>query len=261
MGDRIGEGVERLIRPIAIGCLASALALGFSATASAEDEPEVGFYIQYNAGVTHVPNQNLTAADASGTKFLPGPGGTTIDTGQRFSGRYEPEVGFHVGGAIGTRFLHDFRAEVEYIYRENHVENIGIQGERTKGNGHVGVMTAMVNAYYDLNLLEFPVVPYVGIGIGYARFDINAKNYTLTPERAKVSDSDSAFAYSFMAGGSYAVNDMIDLVLGYRYLRLTDMEVNASLTNPKVTPTERRARRLDTEYDAHEGTVGLRLNF
>lgn len=258
--DSIGERIVTAIRPVALGCLALVFGLS-AATATAQDEPEIGFYVQYNAGVTWVPGQNLTASNSTGTKFLPGPGGTTIDTGQRFDGSYESDVGFHVGGAIGTRFYSDFRAEVEYIYRENAINEVGIQAGRTKGSGHVGVMTAMVNGYYDLNVLDIPVVPYVGLGIGYARFDINAKNNARVPESTKVSDSDSAFAYSFMAGGSWPVNDMIELVLGYRYLRLTDMDVKASLANKNVSPTESRSRRLDTEYDAHEGTFGVRLNF
>jgi len=251
------------IRPVVLGCLASALALGLPTTATAADgdEPEIGFYVQYNGGVTWVPGQNLTASDSTGTKFLPGPGGTTIDTGQRFDGSYRSDPGFHVGGAIGTRFFSDFRAEVEYIYRENSNKEVGIQAGSTDGQGHVGVMTAMVNAYYDLNIVDLPVVPYVGVGVGYARLDINVKNDAEVPESTKVSDSDSAFAYSFMAGGSYKINDMIDLVMGYRYLRLTDMDVKASLSNRNVSPTERRSRRRDTEYDAHEGTFGVRLNF
>jgi opacity protein-like surface antigen len=66
-----------------------------------------------------------------------------------------------------------------------------------------------------------------------------------------------------MAGGSYPINDVLDISLGYRYIATTDPKVNSKLTNPQPNdpPDEKVARRLEAEFDAHEVVVGLRFNF
>jgi len=209
-----------------------------------------GFYVQYNAGAVHVPNQNLTNADASGVSNT---------TGQKFSGHTDQNPGFAVGGAIGARFLEHFRAEVEYMYRESEVTSFSIQTGPSSADGDVDMSTIMANVYAEYDF-EIGILPYVGIGIGWGSLHLNAKNREV-PELSRIDGRDSVFVYSVMAGGSYPVNEMVDLTFGYRYLRTTDSEMKNSLSVPSVTPTARRARRLDYEYDAHEGVVGLRFNF
>jgi OOP family OmpA-OmpF porin len=222
--------------------------------ASESDIDEI--YIQYSGGVTYLPNQNLTAADASGTNIV---------TGNRFSGHAESQVGFNVGGAVGMRFYEYFRAELEYIYRQNETQNLTIQGESPRNaSGHIGLMTLMANGYIDYDI-GLKVIPYVGVGIGWGRVEFDTKNKAL-PEQVSVEGNDSVFAWSLMAGGSYPVNEVIDVSLGYRYIATTDPEVNSSLVVPAITdPTTgiplRRARRLDAEYDAHEGVLALRFKF
>jgi OOP family OmpA-OmpF porin len=224
-------------------------------SAAADSKFEIDeIYVQYVGGATYLPNQNLTAADASGTDA----------NGNRFSGHANSDMGFNVGGAIGMRLYEYFRAELEYVYRENETDKMSIQGELPRNaSGHIGLMTLMVNGYVDYDL-GIKVVPYVGVGIGWGYVDFDNKNKGL-PEQVAVEGNDSVFAWSLMAGGSYPVNEVLDVSLGYRYIATTDPEVNSSLVDKAIIDSDgnpaRRARRLDTEYDAHEAVLALRFHF
>ena len=244
---------------IALNCT-----LIFAPPSPAADEPAKAeetkkedneIYVQYVGGATYLPNQNLTAADASGTDA----------NGNRFSGHANSDMGFNVGGAIGMRFHEYFRAELEYVYRENETDKMSIQGEQPRNaSGHIGLMTLMVNGYVDYDL-GLKVVPYIGVGIGWGYLDFDNKNKGL-PEQVAVEGNDSVFAWSLMAGGSYPVNEILDISLGYRYIATTDPTVNSSLVDKNIVDPvtgnpARRARRLDAEYDAHEAVLALRFHF
>jgi OOP family OmpA-OmpF porin len=224
-------------------------------SAAADSKFEIDeIYVQYSGGGTYLPNQRIKAADASGTGA----------NGNRFWGRVRSEGGFNVGGALGMRLYEYFRAELEYIYRQNETNKLQIQGETPRdASGHIGLMTVMANGYFDYDL-GIGVVPYVGVGIGWGLLDFDTKNKGL-PEQVSVEGDASVFAWSLMIGGSYPVNEVIDVSLGYRYIATTDPEVNSSLViksivDPAGNPA-RRARRLDTEYDAHEAVLALRFHF
>ena len=79
-------------------------------------------YVEYNAGLTLMRNQNLTRANPPG-----------------LSGRVESEPGFNVGGAIGTKFLQHFRTEINVGYRRNDVDRIAIQPGNNDGEGRLAV--------------------------------------------------------------------------------------------------------------------------
>ena len=72
-------------------------------------------------------------------------------------------------------------------------------------NGHISVLSAMVNALVDFGN-EDGVSFYAGGGFGRAR----AKT---------LGESDSAWAYQLIAGLRYAISPSIDLGLKYRYFR------------------------------------------
>ena len=105
-------------------------------------------------------------------------------------------------------------------------------------------------AEYDLGV---GVIPYIGVGIGYGSAEIDAKNRAGALQ-LRIEGRDSVFAWNVMVGGSYPVNDVLDLSLGYRYIATEDTHINSGVRNLG-------ARRLDSEFDAHEAVMGLRFNF
>lgn len=251
IAERMKQAIGRIVTCALAPLIALVLAIPAAAAEGTDDD--LNFYVQYNAGATWVPNQSLTAADASGTNKV---------TGQRMSGHTEQNIGFAVGGAIGTRFLDFFRGELEYMYRQSEVTNFSVQGGNSDASGDVSLMTVMLNGYFEYDL-DIGFVPYVGLGIGWGMVKLDAKNREL-PESAKPESKDAVFAYSLMAGGSIPINEVLDIQIGYRYIRTTESRIDTGFTdksNPPPALIETRSRRFDYEYDAHEGIVGLRLNF
>lgn len=202
------------------------------------------FYVEYSGGLTITPNQRIIGNDSSGSDL---------------SGRVESDAGFNVGLAFGKRFFEHFRADIQLTYRENEVSNLSLRREPDNASGHIGLLAIMANGYVDWDL-GIGVVPYFGAGMGWGSVEIEAKNRAAM--QTKISGRDSVFAWSLMAGGSYPVNEVLDLSLGYRYIATTKPKINSSITDPQPTPPAiKSSRRLEAEYDAHEVVVGLRFNF
>ena len=236
--------------------VALSIALTLAMPSSAADS---GLYVEYSGGASFVPNQSITGADASALSF---------------DGRAESDVGFNVGGAIGARFYKYFRGEVQFTYRQNEVSSMPIryqnEVQRSTASGHIGLMTVMANGYVDYDL-GIGIVPYLGVGMGWGRLELDAKNRSDFdgPDQTSIEGDDSVFTWSLMVGGSYPVNEVLDISLGYRYIATTDADVNSTITNigegvnpPLLNdPDVVEARRLETEFDAHEVVLGLRVNF
>ena len=77
------------------------------------------------------------------------------------------------------------------------------------------------------------------MGAGIANIDIG-------------TDDSTEFAWSVLLGASYAINDRIDLSLGYRYLETT---------KPKLEIAGVGSGTLEGEATFHEILCGLRYNF
>ena len=173
------------------------------------------------------------------------------------------DTGFNIGGAFGKRFHEHFRGEIQFTYRESEVSDLSLRNEPDNASGHIGMLAIMTNGYVDWDL-GIGVVPYLGAGIGWGHVEIEAKNKAAFQTR--INGRDSVFAWSLMVGGSYPINEVLDLSLGYRYIATTDPDINSNLTDPAPPPPPILAatsvsRRLEAEFDAHEIVLALRFNF
>jgi len=208
-------------------------------SARAEDEqageaPWMRPYVAYEVGLSVVRNQNLIGADATGADLW---------------GRIEPDPGFAVGGALGARFLDLFRGEVHLSYRQSDVQDMGVGTGPTEASGEIGLFAAMANFYGDLDL-DWGVVPYAGFGIGYGLLEVDAESR----DTLQIGDEASVFVWNVMAGATVPYGEVTELSLGYRYLATTDPELDSRVTG-------RGARRLDSEYDAHELVMAVRFSY
>lgn len=224
---------------VALILLSAGLVVGAPDAARAEEEESgagrsIRPYLAYEAGLSVIPNQNLTGADASGAGLW---------------GRANPDPGFAVGGALGARFSEYLRAEVNLSYRQSDVERLDVAPGPDESSGEIGLFAAMANVYGDLDLdLAWPVVPYLGAGIGYGLWMLDAEN----PGAVKIDDEDSVFVWNLMAGTTIRYSKVTEISLGYRYVATTDPELNSRITGTGP-------RRLDSEFDAHEVVLGLRF--
>lgn len=215
------------------GFLALGLAACLAPTSGRAVELGLAPYVEYDAGVTFMRNQNLTRANPIG-----------------LNGSVQSETGFNVGGAVGTRFLEHFRTEVNVGYRENQVDHIGIQPGNNDGKGRLSMIHVLFNAYaeYDFDL---GVIPYFGLGLGYGQVRIDAHN---KPDSFQMDSKDDAFLWNVMSGVSVPFSDVTSFSLGYRYLATEDLNFRADIAGIG-------GRQVDSEYDAHELVFGIRYSF
>lgn len=190
-------------------------------------------YVEYDAGVTFMRNQNLTRANPVG-----------------LNGSVQSTTGFNVGGAIGTRFLEHFRTEINVGYRQNKVDHFGIQAGNNDGKGTQSMIHVLFNAYaeYDFDL---GVIPYFGLGMGYGQVRIDAHNKN---DSLQMDAKDDAFLWNLMTGISVPFSDVTTFSLGYRYMATEDLNFRGDIAGIG-------GRQIDSEYDAHELVFGIRYSF
>ena len=138
------------------------------------------------------------------------------------------------GGSIevGAK-LDQFRIGLEGYYNDKIKDELlnvlPVEGE-SKG--------FFLNAYYDIPMCEKlkQVKPYVGFGIGYSWLKETAKLSGFGFENESIKDKD--WGWNVGLGVGYAINDNIDLTLGYRYEDLgeiKDYDSKTDFTNHKVS--------------------------
>jgi opacity protein-like surface antigen len=189
-------------------------------------------------------------------------GGTWLqDADIDFDDPTEPDAevefdnGFNVGGAFG----YDYglaRLEIELAHRENDVDTINTVNGAFKGDGDFSATSLMLNGYWDFETGS-PVVPYLGGGIGFANVSANnVKVFDVNGVNSFVDDDDNVFAYQLAAGIAFDINPALTLDLGYRFFDTSDPDLKADplLVDPPFN-------RFETEFDSHNVSLGLRMNF
>lgn len=181
------------------------------------------------------------------------------DSDTNLPGFFNAEVtfdpGFMLGGALGYDFG-TFRVEGEIAYRLNDTDEGTIVGIPGSGpvTGDVSALSVMANGYYDFHPANSPVVPYLGLGIGFANVtaDVTAPNISTL---ALIDDSTIVFAYQIMAGIGYKISPVTTFTADYRYFRTSDPEFE---TGPAFIPG---LPDFETEYNNHSFNVGVRHSF
>ncbi len=200
-------------------------------------------YVEYNAGATFILNQTIRGDSATGTGLW---------------GRSEQETaGYVLGGAIGTELLEHFRAELNLSFRSSKVEDIAVQSEPSNAKGDVSLFSVMANGYFDFDPKEFlgvdfPVIPYIGAGIGWGLVRLDAQNQAGALQLA-LDDTDSVWVYNAMVGGTVPISEVASASLGYRYVGTGEITF--------ASRSAGAAQRMEYEFDAHEIVAGLRFSF
>jgi len=213
--------------------LTAVLALVFITTsAHAADK---GMYFSGNLGLSLVPelDQNIVGFPTFSSLNL--------------------DPGFVFGGALGYDFG-AFRAEGEIAYRTNDTDDGTTVGFGTGPvDGDISAISFMANGYYDIHSANSPLVPYVGVGLGFAIIDadITAPNISPLPI---VDDSANVFAYQFMAGLGYNIDPTTTLTADYRYFLTSNPEFSCG-------PALVCAADLESDYSNHSFNIGVRVMF
>jgi len=148
-------------------------------------------------------------------------------------------LGFLAGYKTGL-----FRFEGEIGYQQNDFDKFsgGILGPYSVGaTGDGSIFRVMFNSYCDFDT-STALTPYIGIGLGYANVELN----DLSIGGYYVGDKeDDLFAYQFITGLDYAINNRNSIFVAYRYFGTNDMDVG----------------NIDAEITSHNFSIGVRYIF
>ncbi|WP_160000739.1 OmpA family protein [Roseomonas sp. 18066] len=234
------------------------LALPLAGAATAQTVPVTGVYLGAGAGVDF---QMDSDTEASG-----GLQNTLRARGVNRSGKAE----FGTGGvgvlSLGWGFGNGVRAEIEGNFRRAEFDSYSGNAPLAPwgaGRGTASTYGVMANTFFDFHQLGWPVVPYIGAGIGYAwtNFDNARATSRVTGERLSIDDTDAQFAFQGMAGASLPISAVPGLALTaeYRFFGTLDNEVKATLTPASGAAPQRGKVELDNYH--HSFLVGLRYAF
>ena len=194
-------------------CSALVLAVALSSVAEARD----GFYLTARGGMTwnnlNTKDDSITAAKIS-----------DLDS-----------VGMY-SGAIGYKYKY-FRAELEYVSRDDAEEDIMTSGSHTS-TMTVSSQSYMLNIYVDL-MPNYWISPYFGGGIGYSELEMLNDNVGAAYPDEKWEDDK--FSWQIGGGLSIRINKCLNIDGGYRYYTLGKIE--------------------GAEVNAHEWYGGIRFTF
>jgi opacity protein-like surface antigen len=164
-----------------------------------------------------------------------------------YSGDYhadiDTDVGFIIGGAIGTHLTDDLRVEVEVAYSENDVDQIkyddaiGVNSGSYDAHGKFGILTFMANIWYDVPLSE-ELKPYVGGGAGIAIVDGDVGYDDIDDYDPIFDNSEVAFAFQVGAGLRWQVWENIALDVGYRLRGIDGPTFDAKETDPNFDTSD-----------------------
>ncbi len=180
-------------------------------------------------------------ADLKSNDFQVAPG--TIDT------EYDSGAGF--GITLGRSFG-QLRGEVEYTARMNDVKSHALNGGGTLpgSKGEASSSAFMVNGYYDIDT-DSAVTPYVGAGLGMAK--VKFDEFGVAPIPDVLNDSETQFAYQFMAGADFSVSDNWSIFAEYRYFATEDVDVTTSAVTGGVGNS--------ISYSTNNVLLGARIRF
>jgi opacity protein-like surface antigen len=191
------------------GACAASIVLGVSNAQAADlDDPVPGdiWYVSLFGGASFLDEFGINYSYTSGG-------------GGRSENRTDP--GFIVGLAVGAEIIPNLRAELEVSYFENDVnrQNFPSGPVTFSATGHVNSVNVLANAWYDFDMGN-GLTPYVGGGAGVGFVDARSRRPNPFDE---FDGSDVGFAFQAGGGLKFAVSEMIDADVGYRYRGVLDV--------------------------------------
>jgi opacity protein-like surface antigen len=247
---------------------ATILMVPLGAGAQTPTEPVTGFYIGAEGGfnIKSAPNINNVVSN------IPGAAGVVTP-----NANLNTSIGGAAVGTLGYGLGNGLRIEVEGDYRGNSFSNTS--GNNRFGNG-ISTGTGgserlygpMFNVDYDFNNLIPYVTPYLGIGVGYQRAQLNnfvaggtGTLVAATPAFITSQDTRASFAAQGIVGGAFDIAAVPGLALTaeYRILALTGTRTyDAGLTVDTPTGPVTRFGKFQLGHDLNNTFLfGVRYNF
>lgn len=168
------------------------------------------------------------------------------DDGTELESDVDFDLGLIGGGAVGIDIDENWRAELEYMYRSNDVDDFG-GSEIDADSGDFASVAIMANAEYRFGTSDQAFRPYVGAGLGLIEeidFDVEGGD-----DAGEFSDR-GAFAFQLMAGADYSLNDSWSLGAELRYFDAGSVKLDGD-----------GDRDLEADYRLTSLLLGVRYSF
>lgn len=168
------------------------------------------------------------------------------DEGTELESDVDFDFGLIGGGAVGIDINDNWRAELEYMYRSNDVDDFG-GSEIDADSGDFASVAIMANAEYRFGRSDQALRPYVGAGLGLIEeidFDVEGGD-----DAGEFSDR-GAFAFQLMAGADYSLSESWSLGAGVRYFDAGSVTLDGD-----------GGRELDADYRLTSLLLGVRYSF
>lgn len=146
----------------------------------------------------------------------------------------------------GAVSLGEGRIEIEGSWRRNELDTVEFQEGNFSGGGDVQVLSILLNSFADYHGIA-PLVPYAGIGGGWARVMLTDATVSGEP---LADDVDDVLVWQAGAGFGLKVTPSVTLDLGYRFFVAQDLEFKDS-----------RGRNFTAKYRSNSFLLGARYTF
>jgi OOP family OmpA-OmpF porin len=206
-----------------VGLLA-ALAICAAASSAAAQVHEKGPYIGAGVGINFQEDNNVPVSGVNrSASYNPGPVGIA---------------------SFGYAFGNSLRLELEPGLRYNDLDTVN----GATAHGHTNIFSTMLNGVWDFENVSTPVlplVPHVGLGVGWAHIRDSG-----TFGGGTLLGHTDAFAYQVIAGAEYAFTPALKIGLDYRYFTGQDATYRNGSVITKVG-----------DYDEHAILFTVRYSF
>lgn len=171
------------------------------------------------------------------------------DSDSAYANSRTGEASFDTGYGVSIKFgtqVDQLRIEAQVQYAENDFEELPFGPAAGDANGELAITALTANAVWVMAPRE-DLHPYVGAGVGVADLAIDSARFS---GGDLADDSDTVFAYQFMAGLELEMSPRVAVYAGYHYLATSDPEFETA-----------KGKTFRTEYSAHRIAAGLRYSF
>ncbi len=215
-------------------------------------QPVTGVYFGAGAGVNFLQGTDVDLQGGA-ADFLRA-------NGVRPSGKADFDTGFAGVLSIGYGYGNGFRIEAEGNFRTNDVDKLSGYGGvgSLRSSGTVRSYGLMANTFYDVPV-NWPVVPYVGVGAGYVWTEYDDVRATAANgANVRVDGDDGQFAYQAILGLSLPISAVPGLAITaeYRFLGTLQPEIDTHIRSGNTT-----LARGKTEVDNYNHSILLGLRY
>ena len=242
------------------------------APVAAQAQAVSGLYIGAGAGANIMQNETVDRV------AIPRVANGSISSFN--NSNYRLDTGFVGVASIGYGLGNGLRFEIEGDYRQNKLDGFTSSNQRFYGGGDEQKYGGMFNVLYDLDLqplgITLPVVPYVGLGVGYMWVQEHNSRFTGYNGPAvgaplgytgtfRSNEGFGALAAQAIVGASLPIAAVPGLALTaeYRFMALAQSRTYSYqyIQTAPAPGLETRARiKLSDDYN-HGILVGVRYNF